>query len=116
MSNALQMALQRLENIKHDPLGEINSQPNHNHYDAARRESAGEVVARRGDGTPFDHISDLQPARNGLDKIRKLIDLEIRNPPDSLTDRGLDILLARRSEVNKMLNNVNGFLHLIGHR
>ncbi|MDX3065515.1 putative T7SS-secreted protein [Streptomyces clavifer] len=116
LSRAAQLAFEKLENIKRDPLGEINSQPNHNHYDAARREARGEVVARKPDGTPFDHISDLQQARNGLDKIRKVIDLEIRSIPDSLTDRGLEVLLVKRSEVNKQLNELNGFLHSIGHR
>ncbi|MGW0791878.1 putative T7SS-secreted protein [Streptomyces sp. NPDC002911] len=116
LSRAAQSALEKLSNIKRDPLGEINSLPNHNHYDAARREANGEVVARRPDGVPFDHISDLTQARNGLDRIRKVIDLEIRNVPDAITERGLEILLAKRSEVNKLLNNLNGFLHSIGHR
>ncbi|GGT87922.1 hypothetical protein GCM10010244_11060 [Streptomyces coeruleorubidus] len=50
-----QLALTKLENIKKDPVGAINSQPNHNHYSAARREANGEVVARKPDGTPYDH-------------------------------------------------------------
>ncbi|MFD8261906.1 polymorphic toxin type 28 domain-containing protein [Streptomyces griseoluteus] len=37
-----------------DPVGEINPEPNHNHYTAARREANGEVVAQKEDGTPFD--------------------------------------------------------------
>ncbi|MFZ4271956.1 putative T7SS-secreted protein [Streptomyces arboris] len=115
-SKAAQHAFEKLQNIKQDPLGEINSQPNHNHYDAARREAQGEVVARKADGTPFDHIADLKQARNGLEKIRKVIELEMRNLPDTLTERGLDVLLAKRTEVNRLLNNLNGFLHSIGHR
>lgn len=115
-SKAAQHAFEKLQNIKKDPLGEINSQPNHNHYDAARREAQGEVVARKPDGTPFDHIADLKQARNGLEKIRKVIELEMKNLPDTLTERGLDVLLAKRTEVNKLLNNLNGFLHSIGHR
>ncbi|WP_432005083.1 polymorphic toxin type 28 domain-containing protein [Streptomyces parvus] len=115
-SKAAQHAFEKLQNIKKDPLGEINSQPNHNHYDAARREAQGEVVARKADGTPFDHIADLKQARNGLEKIRKVIELEMKNLPDTLTERGLDVLLAKRTEVNRLLNNLNGFLHSIGHR
>ncbi|MFI1187335.1 putative T7SS-secreted protein [Streptomyces californicus] len=115
-SKAAQHAFEKLQNIKKDPLGEINSQPNHNHYDAARREAQGEVVARKADGTPFDHIADLKQARNGLERIRKVIELEMKNLPDTLTERGLDVLLAKRTEVSKLLNNLNGFLHSIGHR
>jgi len=60
-------AIARLENIKIDPLGDINSVTGHNHYAAARREAAGEVVARRPDGAPFSHIGDLQRAWRGLE-------------------------------------------------
>ncbi|MFJ4325504.1 polymorphic toxin type 28 domain-containing protein [Streptomyces tricolor] len=50
----------------------MNSQPNHNHYNAARREANGEVVARKPDGTPFDHIAELKQAREGLDRARRV--------------------------------------------
>jgi RHS repeat-associated protein len=116
LSEAAQRALERLENIKLDPLGEINAQPNHNHYDAARREANGEVVARKPDGTPFDHIADLKQARNGLDRVRKVLELEMRHLPDTLTERGLNVLLDKHSEVSRLLNQLNGFLHSIGHR
>ncbi|MCX4734896.1 putative T7SS-secreted protein [Streptomyces sp. NBC_01363] len=116
LSTGAQRALEKLENIKRDPLGEINSQPNHNHYDAARREANGEVVARKPDGTPFDHIADLKQARNGLDKVRKVIELELKQLPESLTERGLEVLMNKQVEVNRLLNNLNGFLHSIGHR
>ncbi|MFE7424929.1 putative T7SS-secreted protein [Streptomyces sp. NPDC057545] len=116
LSTAAQRALEKLENIKQDPLGEINSTPNHNHYDAARREANGEVVARKPDGTPFDHIADLKQARNGLDKVRKVIELELRQLPESLTERGLEVLMSKQGEVNRLLNDLNGFLHSIGHR
>jgi RHS repeat-associated protein len=36
--------------------------------DAARREAAGEVVARKPDGTPWDHVAELQDAQRGLVK------------------------------------------------
>jgi len=39
---------------------------NSRHIDAAVREARGEVVARRPDGKPFDHIKELREARNGL--------------------------------------------------
>ncbi|MEV5931004.1 polymorphic toxin type 28 domain-containing protein, partial [Streptomyces cellulosae] len=111
-----QLALTRLENIKKDPVGSINSQPNHNHYSAARREANGEVVARKPDGTPYDHISDLKQARNGLDSIRKILEREIQSPPEGLTERGLEVLIKKRKETIEELDRLNGFLASIGHR
>ncbi|MEV5122273.1 putative T7SS-secreted protein [Streptomyces decoyicus] len=111
-----QRAIEKFENIKKDPVGSINSQPNHNHYDAARREARGEVVAVKPDGTPFDHIADLTQARNGLDKIRRTLEREIDSPPDSISDRGMEVLTSKRKEVIQQLDRLNGFLHSIGHR
>ncbi|MER6421108.1 polymorphic toxin type 28 domain-containing protein [Streptomyces sp. NPDC001137] len=109
-------AIRKLENIKKDPLGEINSQPNHNHYSAARREAQGEVVARKADGTPFDHIADLKGARNGLENVRMALERELQNPPASITERGLEVLMKKRKETIEELDRLNGFLHSIGHR
>ncbi|CAL9469474.1 hypothetical protein SUDANB6_02807 [Streptomyces sp. enrichment culture] len=109
-------AIRKLENIKKDPVGEVNSQPNHNHYSAARREAQGEVVARKNDGTPFDHIADLKGARNGLDNVRMALERELQNPPASMTERGLEVLLRKRKEAIEELDRLNGFLHSIGHR
>jgi RHS repeat-associated protein len=109
-------AIRKLENIKKDPLGEINSQPNHNHYNAARREAQGEVVARKPDGTPFDHIADLKGARNGLDNVRLALERELEKPPAGITERGMEILLKKRKEAIDELDRLNGFLHSIGHR
>ncbi|MET8948771.1 polymorphic toxin type 28 domain-containing protein, partial [Streptomyces sp. NPDC004542] len=116
LRDAAQKAIARLENIKKDPVGEINSQPNHNHYSAARREARGEVVARKPDGTPFDHITDLTQARNGLNNVRQILEAELRNPPESITERGLEVLKKKRKETIEELDRLNGFLHSIGHR
>jgi hypothetical protein len=107
-------AIRRLENLKADPVGEVNSQAKHNHYAAARREAAGEVVARRPDGRPFSHISDLQQACDGLRNVQRALDAEVRNPPDTMTERGLDVLLERQREVNVLINRLQGFLNSIG--
>lgn len=41
--------------------------------DAARRELNGEVVARKGNGTPWDHVNEVREAQNGLvNQINKL--------------------------------------------
>jgi hypothetical protein len=79
-------------------------------------EANGEAVARKSDGTPFDHIAELKEARNGLDRARRVLEREIENPPDSLSDRNnLDSLLKKRKEVIGKLDRLNGFLHSIGH-
>ncbi|WP_225813310.1 putative T7SS-secreted protein [Streptomyces spinosus] len=116
LSPAAQRAIEKFENIRKDPLGDVNSQPNHNHYDAARREANGEVVARKADGTPFDHIAELKQARDGLDRARRVLEREIESPPETLTDRGVDVLITKRKEVIGELDRLNGFLHSIGHR
>ncbi|EST30568.1 polymorphic toxin type 28 domain-containing protein [Streptomyces roseochromogenus] len=109
-------AIEKLENIKKDPLKDINSQPKHNHYNAARREARGEVVAMKPDGTPFDHIKDLTQARNGLNNVREALEKELKNPPDGITERGLEVLIRRRKETIDELDRLNGFLHSIRHQ
>lgn len=108
-------AIERMENIKEDPLGPVNRESGHNHYSAARREAAGEVVARRADGRPYNHIRDLQEAYNGLQRVRRTLEAEISNPPDTMTGRGLDVLLERHAEVQRLLSRLQGFLDQIGH-
>jgi hypothetical protein len=108
-------ALRSLENVKADPIGEVNSQPNHNHYAAARREAHGEVVARRPhDAHPYSHIGDLQRAYRALLRIRATLQREIDRPAATMTDRGLETLLLKSAEVERLLNRLGGFLNEIG--
>jgi len=112
-------ALESLENIKRDPVGDINSKVNErgdpkNHYEAARREAAGEVIARRADGRPFSHVGDLQRAFDGLDNVRRALQREMDNPAPSTTPRGLDVLVKKFSEVQQLLSRLKGFLDSIG--
>lgn len=97
-------AITKLENIKKDPIGSINPQPNHNHYSAARREARGEVVARKPDGTPFGHISDLKQARNGLEGIRRILTKELQKPPETITPRGMEVLSRKRKTPSSSSN------------
>lgn len=115
LRDAAAQAIRRLENIKDDPVGDVNSQPRHNHYAAARREAAGEVVARRPDGRPYSHIGDLQRACDGLFNVRETLLREEANPPDTMTERGMNVLLERLAQVNRMINRLAGFLNEIGH-
>lgn len=115
LSDRVTEAIEKLENIKADPIGDVNSEANHNHYWAARQEALGNVVARRADGTPFSHIGELQRASRALNNVREALEAELRNPPASLTERGLDVLLKRRSEVEAIQSRLKGFLSKIGH-
>ena len=108
-------AIRSLENIKNNVLGDINSQANHNHYSAARREARGEVVARRPDGTPFDHLGELQDAYRGLQNIRRALEREMDRLPATLTDRGIQVLDTKYKEVQEELNRLKNFLTEIGH-
>ncbi|MFF8605784.1 putative T7SS-secreted protein [Streptomyces sp. NPDC015346] len=116
LSDDAMAAIQKLENIKEDPIGRINSDPNHNHYSAARREAAGEVVARKADGTPFDHVQDLTQAQQGLENVRKILWKEMERLPEGMTERGLEVLLKKHDETVYHLDRVKGFLHQIQNR
>jgi len=112
-------ALESLENIKKDPVGDINKEISEqgnpkNHYEAARREARGEVVSRGPDGTPYDHIGDLQRAYDGLDNVRRALQREMDHPLASITDRGLNVLLNKFSEVQGIMSRLKGFLDSIG--
>ncbi|MFB8441100.1 putative T7SS-secreted protein [Streptomyces niveus] len=116
LSDEALTAINKLENIKADPIGRINSDPNHNHYSAARREAAGEVVARKADGTPFDHVADLTQAKQGLENVRRILWKEMERLPDGMTERGLDVLIKKHDDTVRNLDRVKGFLHQIGNR
>ena len=124
LSDRAQRAIEKLENIKYDPLGDINSRTNHNHYDAARREARGEVVARKQNGEPFSHISDLQQAYNGLQNVREALEAELErmdNLPDDasefedVVERGFNNARKRYREVQRLTNRLRNFLNEIGH-
>ncbi|MFF1871154.1 putative T7SS-secreted protein [Kitasatospora herbaricolor] len=114
LSDRAKDAIEKFHNLMKDPIGEINGTPNHNHYNAARREAAGEVVARKPDGTPFSHISDLQQARDGLLNVKKALHDEFRFNKE-LTDRDVQILKKYQAATEGQLGRLNRFLHGIGH-
>ncbi len=113
-------ALETMEKLKHDPLGDVNSEAGKNHYNASRIEARNEPLMKNGevvlrpDGKPYSHIRDLQNAHDALVNVRRAIEFELNNPTESLTNRGADILFERLSEVNRLINRVHGFLSEIG--
>ncbi len=109
-------ALEKLENIKKDPVGEINSEKNHNHYSAARTEAKGTQVAiNKKTRKAYSHIRDLQEASKGLDNVLAVLKQEIDHPPATITSRGINIVTERYSEAQQMQNRLKGFLNSIGY-
>ena len=76
--------------------------------DAARREAAGEVVARKPDGTPWDHVTELQDAQRGLlNRIAK-INRELSN--SSLDDAARKALTDELSQASQLLDLTEEYL------
>jgi RHS repeat-associated protein len=76
--------------------------------DAARRERQGEVVRRRSDGTPFDHVQEVQNAQNGL--LNRIKDVNKALSQPNLTQEEIDELLALLSELSHLLDLTEGFV------
>jgi RHS repeat-associated protein len=75
--------------------------------DAARREAAGEVVARKADGTPWDHVTELRDAQRGLLKRINKIKKELGG---DLTDEARAALQKELSEASKLLDKTEEYL------
>lgn len=76
--------------------------------DAARREAAGEIVVRKANGNPYDHVKEHRDAQNGLLN-------RIRNIKKSLGNPNLDIgtriaLEQELSQASKLLDKTEEFL------
>ncbi len=73
--------------------------------DAARRESRGEVVARKKDGTPYDHQKEVRHSKrglkNGIRRMRKLLG----HPGLSQCDR--QFLIDLIGEASRIIDRVN---------
>ncbi|MEW6363201.1 MAG: polymorphic toxin type 28 domain-containing protein [Acidobacteriota bacterium] len=76
--------------------------------DAARRESQGQVVARKPDGTPYDHVTEVQEAQRALVKRIEQIN-KLRADPN-LTDEQRAALEKELSEASKLLDHSEGYL------
>jgi hypothetical protein len=76
--------------------------------DAARRELDGEVVARKPDGTPWDHVREVREAQVGLvNRINRLK----RQLGDSRTaDVDKPALQAELAEASRLLDHSEGFV------
>lgn len=72
------------------------------HRDAAIREARGEVVARRVDGKPYDHINEIRETANGLRGDIRRIDRQLGR--DDLPQSTRDTLQSARGEASKLLD------------
>lgn len=113
-------AIELLEKLKHDPVGEVNSEPNKNHYGAARLEAKNGVLMKDGkpltkpDGTPYSHIRDLQNAFDALGNVKTTLEGEFSSKSKFLTDEGLEIALEKLAETKALMQRLRSFLEEIG--
>ena len=76
--------------------------------DAARREAAGEIVGRKVNGNPYDHVKELRDAQNGLLNRIQNIKKSLGNPN---LDIGTRIALEQElSQASKLLDKTEEFL------
>jgi len=76
--------------------------------DAARREAKGEVVARKPDGTPYDHVTEVREAQGGLLNRISKINRALGNP--SLTAAERAVLERELKQASKLLDKSEEFL------
>ncbi|WP_308162844.1 polymorphic toxin type 28 domain-containing protein [Nocardia alni] len=76
--------------------------------DAARRELKGEVVARKPDGTPWDHVDEVKNAQTGL--IKRIAQLNKRLSWPGLSDQERPLVEDELSEASRLLDHSEQFV------
>jgi hypothetical protein len=76
--------------------------------DAARRESEGEVVSTKKDGTPFDHQKEVRDAQRGLIKRISQLKKQFARPDLSAAER--TELMRELGEASRLLDKSEGYL------
>lgn len=76
--------------------------------DAARRELAGEVVARKPDGTPWNHVQEVQDAQRGLVVVIERIRRRLGHVGLSAADRA--VLLDDLARASRLLDHSENFV------
>lgn len=76
--------------------------------DAARRELKGEVVARKSDGTPWDHVNEVRDAQQGLRnqiiKLQRMVN-DTRISPEARAEAQREL-----SEASKLYDHTKGYV------
>ncbi|MET8692224.1 polymorphic toxin type 28 domain-containing protein [Streptomyces bauhiniae] len=75
---------------------------------AAARELKGEVVARKADGTPWDHVHEVRDAQNGLLNTIENINSKLAHPKTGGAER--DLLIADLGRASRMLDYSEQFV------
>ena len=76
--------------------------------DAARRELQGEVVARKPDGTPWDHVREVQEAQRGLVHRISRLNRQLNDSRTSATEK--PALEAELSQASRLLDHSERFV------
>ncbi len=101
-----------------DPLGDRHKAgAADRHFDAARREAAGQIVATKGKATggkPFSHVRDIQNARNAVFAARQTMINELEHPRPDLTPYGRSKLQEQLNKASQAISEVDQFLAEIG--
>jgi putative RNase toxin 28 of polymorphic toxin system len=84
-----------------DPLANYRKDLDTATLDAARRELRGEVVARKPDGTPFDHVGKVKDVQKGLKNTIARMQARLRQPSCSP---------AHRAEAERILSEASRLL------
>jgi hypothetical protein len=99
-------------------LGDRHRSPQDDrHFDAARREARGERVKgkeKAADPEPYNHVREIQGARNGVVTARDAITKELEHPPRDLTPYGRDLLRQQLEKAHTIIREVDQFLDSIG--
>jgi uncharacterized protein RhaS with RHS repeats len=75
------------------------------HRNAALREARGEVVSRRPDGKPFDHINEIRETANGLRRDIREIDSALGK--SNLSGAARESLEGARARASTLLDRAN---------
>lgn len=76
--------------------------------DAARRELNGEVVARKPDGTPWDHVDEVRNAQRGL--VNRISQIKQQLGDSRISDADRTALNAELSEASRLLDYSEQFV------
>jgi len=80
------------------------------HLDAARRELKGEVVATKPDGSPFDHVTEVDEAMDGLRNRIESINNKLGSPSANLTDAQRSTLTKELGATSRLLDRAKDYL------
>lgn len=76
--------------------------------DAARRELNGEVVARKSNGTPWDHVGEVRDAQRGL--VNRIDQLRRKLGDSRLSDEARSAAQSELSEASRLLDRSRQFV------